>query len=208
MSDKPKKRSRAWIGWALIAALVLYPLSIGPVTRLVLLTNSDGEWLSTITRRCYAQQSGQRLPDRYFGIWTCGALSRARCLTRLRDDCANSRSQISSSDFLGKPRLFWQTRFSRQSPGGGSTTLRVNYLLKQSVPTHRTEFHQRPGARRDGKTSVNIDPPIPVAIDRTEFWSGLLLCPIETVSRPTSRQLGVTCIPPDEPALLFRGRSS
>jgi hypothetical protein len=31
MSDEPKKRSRAWIGWTLIAGLVLYPLSIGPV---------------------------------------------------------------------------------------------------------------------------------------------------------------------------------
>jgi hypothetical protein len=31
MSDEPKKRSRAWIGWALLAAMVLYPLSLGPV---------------------------------------------------------------------------------------------------------------------------------------------------------------------------------
>jgi hypothetical protein len=30
MSDEPKKRSRAWIGWAPLAAFVLYPLSIGP----------------------------------------------------------------------------------------------------------------------------------------------------------------------------------
>jgi hypothetical protein len=30
MSDAPKKRSRAWIGWALVAVFVLYPLSIGP----------------------------------------------------------------------------------------------------------------------------------------------------------------------------------
>jgi hypothetical protein len=45
--SKPKKRSRGWIGWTLIAALVLYPLSVGPVTRLVMLTNSDGEWLTT-----------------------------------------------------------------------------------------------------------------------------------------------------------------
>jgi hypothetical protein len=30
MSDEPKKRSRAWIGWALVVALVLYPLSMGP----------------------------------------------------------------------------------------------------------------------------------------------------------------------------------
>jgi hypothetical protein len=32
MSDEPKKRSRAWIVWALIAALIVYPLSIGPAT--------------------------------------------------------------------------------------------------------------------------------------------------------------------------------
>ena len=30
MSDEPKKRSRAWIGWALIALLVLYILAAGP----------------------------------------------------------------------------------------------------------------------------------------------------------------------------------
>jgi hypothetical protein len=32
MSDEPKKRSRAWIGWALV---VLYPLSIGPADCIV-----------------------------------------------------------------------------------------------------------------------------------------------------------------------------
>jgi hypothetical protein len=31
MSDEPKKRARAWIWWTLIAVLVLYPLSMGPV---------------------------------------------------------------------------------------------------------------------------------------------------------------------------------
>ncbi len=30
MSDEPKRRSRAWIWWAMLALLVLYPLSIGP----------------------------------------------------------------------------------------------------------------------------------------------------------------------------------
>jgi hypothetical protein len=30
VSDDPKKRSRAWIGWTLIAVFVLYPRSIGP----------------------------------------------------------------------------------------------------------------------------------------------------------------------------------
>ncbi len=31
MSDEPKKRPRAGIGWTLFAVLVLYPLSMGPV---------------------------------------------------------------------------------------------------------------------------------------------------------------------------------
>jgi hypothetical protein len=31
MSDERKKRSRAWIGWTLIALFVVYPLSMGPV---------------------------------------------------------------------------------------------------------------------------------------------------------------------------------
>jgi hypothetical protein len=30
MSDEPKKRSRAWIGWAAVALFVLYLLSWGP----------------------------------------------------------------------------------------------------------------------------------------------------------------------------------
>jgi hypothetical protein len=30
MSDEPKKQSKRWIGWALLALLVLYPLSMGP----------------------------------------------------------------------------------------------------------------------------------------------------------------------------------
>jgi hypothetical protein len=30
MSDEPKKRSRAWIWWAMITLIVLYPLSEGP----------------------------------------------------------------------------------------------------------------------------------------------------------------------------------
>jgi hypothetical protein len=35
MSDEPKKQSRAWIAWTLIALFVLYPLSIGPTLWLV-----------------------------------------------------------------------------------------------------------------------------------------------------------------------------
>jgi hypothetical protein len=45
MSDEPKKRRRAWIGWAsfaLLALLVLYPLSLGPA---LWLTNDDfSQW--------------------------------------------------------------------------------------------------------------------------------------------------------------------
>jgi hypothetical protein len=33
MSDEPKKRSRAWIGWAAFVLLVLYPLSVGPALK-------------------------------------------------------------------------------------------------------------------------------------------------------------------------------
>jgi hypothetical protein len=34
MSDEPKKRSRRWIGWTVLALLVLYPLSMGPADAL------------------------------------------------------------------------------------------------------------------------------------------------------------------------------
>jgi hypothetical protein len=34
MSDEPKKWSRAWVWWALMALLLAYPLSIGPVAGL------------------------------------------------------------------------------------------------------------------------------------------------------------------------------
>ena len=36
MSEAPRKRSRGWIGWALIASVVLYPLSMGPVVWLAI----------------------------------------------------------------------------------------------------------------------------------------------------------------------------
>ena len=41
MSDEPKKRSRAWIGWALLAVFVLYPLSVGPVNWLYQHSDKD-----------------------------------------------------------------------------------------------------------------------------------------------------------------------
>jgi hypothetical protein len=44
MSDEPKKRSRAWIWWALLALLVLYPLSLGPAFAIadwIVITNPE-----------------------------------------------------------------------------------------------------------------------------------------------------------------------
>ena len=48
MSDEPKKRSRAWVWWALVALVVLYPLSVGPVNWLY--QHSEGEWPHRIHR--------------------------------------------------------------------------------------------------------------------------------------------------------------
>jgi hypothetical protein len=47
MSDEPKKRSRAWIGWALLAVLVVYPLSAGPVTLSLYRAKIDDRVLGT-----------------------------------------------------------------------------------------------------------------------------------------------------------------
>jgi hypothetical protein len=41
MSEEPKKRCRAWIGWVTIGLLVLYPPSIGPVAMLIDHTDSQ-----------------------------------------------------------------------------------------------------------------------------------------------------------------------
>jgi hypothetical protein len=42
MSDEPKKRSRGWIIWVLIAGLVLYPLSMPPVLKMAIDHNHFG----------------------------------------------------------------------------------------------------------------------------------------------------------------------
>jgi hypothetical protein len=33
MSDEPKKQTRSWIGWVMVAVLMLYPLSMPPALR-------------------------------------------------------------------------------------------------------------------------------------------------------------------------------
>jgi len=46
MSEEPKKRPRAWIWWALLALLILYPASAGPATRALDRANIDDRWLA------------------------------------------------------------------------------------------------------------------------------------------------------------------
>jgi hypothetical protein len=71
-------------------------------------------------------------------------------------------------------------------PGGWVNDFAGQLPIETKCPDPPDRVSPAAGAWHDGKSSVNIDPPIPVVIDRTEFWSGLLLCPIETVSRPTA----------------------
>ncbi|HEV8003974.1 MAG TPA: hypothetical protein VGP63_29175 [Planctomycetaceae bacterium] len=47
MSDEPKKRSRAWVWMALVAILVLYPLSVGPAAWIVARTDSPAAYAFT-----------------------------------------------------------------------------------------------------------------------------------------------------------------
>ncbi|HEV3298845.1 MAG TPA: hypothetical protein VG055_04365 [Planctomycetaceae bacterium] len=54
MSDEPKKRKWAWIGWALIAVILLaYVLSIGPAERYAA-TSADPKKAGAIIRSIYA----------------------------------------------------------------------------------------------------------------------------------------------------------
>ena len=49
MSEEPRRRrSREWIGWALLAAFVLYPLSVGPVYRILLVRDVDLDTLNRV----------------------------------------------------------------------------------------------------------------------------------------------------------------
>jgi hypothetical protein len=76
MSDEPKKRSRGWIGWAVLAALVLYPLSMGPAWRCAL-TSED--WPSNEDRvntayapicwLCERQEWAANAMRRYINLW-------------------------------------------------------------------------------------------------------------------------------------------
>jgi hypothetical protein len=73
MSDepkRPKKRVRAWIGWALIALFVLvYPLSRGPVLRYCDARSDLPTIYEPVMRLCELWQPICDLKDWYNGLW-------------------------------------------------------------------------------------------------------------------------------------------
>jgi hypothetical protein len=86
MSDEPKKRSRPWIGLALFALLVLYPLSIGPAYRYAYSSDLKG-LLSNLQRVDQAYAPIEWICDRsewaaravlwYKGCWIRGSRNSA-----------------------------------------------------------------------------------------------------------------------------------
>jgi hypothetical protein len=73
MSDEPTKRSRAWIGWAIVSFLALYLLSVGPAAWLW----NRGYLSSRLMNVAYApidwsyknSAAAQRIIDQYMRIW-------------------------------------------------------------------------------------------------------------------------------------------
>jgi hypothetical protein len=79
MSDEPKKRRWAWIGWVvgLLLVLVGYPLSTGPAYRMAFSSDMDHarclNTLCTIYKpigwlRAHSD-SGRACVDRYMAVW-------------------------------------------------------------------------------------------------------------------------------------------
>jgi hypothetical protein len=87
VSDDPKKRSRAWIGWTLIAVFVLYPRSIGPAAGMECYSPLRGEKLNRFVSVTYAPLERlykanrilEKAVDRYVWLWVMdiGTLPRA-----------------------------------------------------------------------------------------------------------------------------------
>jgi hypothetical protein len=79
MSDEPKKRSRAWIVWTVLALPLLYALSIGPAIWLELYSPLRSEQLRRFDeaayvplRRVYKTHAIlEAAVDRYADLWVC-----------------------------------------------------------------------------------------------------------------------------------------
>jgi len=71
MSDEPKKQRWAWIGWALLALLMLYPLSMGPAIRYFGGPDSRILWNAyyPVVRLCDRSAPLKYLKDRYNDLW-------------------------------------------------------------------------------------------------------------------------------------------
>ncbi|HEV8002003.1 MAG TPA: hypothetical protein VGP63_19095 [Planctomycetaceae bacterium] len=77
MSDEPKKRSRAWIVWAVLVIPLLYTLSIGPAVWLELYSPLRGEKLRQFDEAAYAPLRRvhkthpilEAAVDRYANLW-------------------------------------------------------------------------------------------------------------------------------------------
>jgi hypothetical protein len=75
MSDEPKKRSRAWIGWSAgLLLFVLYPLSIGPATWLVVnkrpqMLEAWGTTYDPLLWVAHRSDMSSDLLNRYLGLW-------------------------------------------------------------------------------------------------------------------------------------------
>ena len=74
MSDGPKKRRRAWIGWGLVLVFVLYPLSVGPVTWFVTHGHSGllADWdtaYAPLFWACNRSDALSSLLSWYMGLW-------------------------------------------------------------------------------------------------------------------------------------------
>jgi hypothetical protein len=77
MSDESKKRPWGWIGWALIAVIVLYPLSSGPAFAIARRTGAERLWMTTYRPMVkLALRDGRIGPWeydylKYWGCWIC-----------------------------------------------------------------------------------------------------------------------------------------
>jgi hypothetical protein len=70
MSDEPKKRSRVWIVWAIVATLCLaYPLSMGPAVRYADLGSNVLRLYDPLERCCQLWQPLENLKAWYTEIW-------------------------------------------------------------------------------------------------------------------------------------------
>jgi hypothetical protein len=77
MSDESKKRSRGWIGWALVSLLALgYPLSYGPAFRFAMDSRDAGAHAHTLSTiyapigwLCTRFKPARTVTLWYLGLW-------------------------------------------------------------------------------------------------------------------------------------------